>query len=47
MTGKYWKDVEGYIDAVLSGEKSAGEDITLACQRFKDGLNNPDWEFKF
>ena len=46
MTGKYWKDVEGYIDAVLSGKKSAGEDIAFACQRFKDGLKNPDWEFK-
>lgn len=46
MKGKYSADVEAYVSAVLDGRKAAGEDIRLACQRFRDGLNHPEWEFR-
>ncbi len=35
-----------YVDDVLSKKVTAGENIKLACQRFKDDLKRDDLEFR-
>lgn len=39
-------DVDGYVEAVLSGRVEACEDIHLACERYLRDLENPKWEFR-
>lgn len=42
----YKAEVETYVDAVLSGKKLAGKEIVLACRRYREDLNNPEFEFR-
>src|SRR5574344_2984872 len=40
------KEVNKYVDDILSGEKIACRELKQGCQRFKDDLENPKFEFK-
>ena len=47
MTGKdYFKTAVGFAEDVISGEKIAGKEIVLACQRFLDDLKRTDIEMR-
>lgn len=37
--------VDGYVDAVLNGDKAACPELIQACQRFKRDLEDPTWDF--
>ncbi len=41
-----YKDVLEYVDDVTSGKKIACKEIIQACERFKEDLKNPNYEFK-
>lgn len=43
---KNYKVVTEYVESVLSGRKHACKEIIQTCQRFKDNLKNPDYDFK-
>ena len=38
--------VQAYVDAVLSGEKPACPELIQACQRYKQDLENPEYDFR-
>ena len=38
--------VDGYVDAVLSGEKAACPELIQACQRYRRDLENPAYDFR-
>ena len=40
------EEVDGYVDAVLSGEKIACVEIRQACQRYRDDLASGRWDFR-
>jgi len=46
VTSDNGRIVREYVDAILAGRKAAGEDLKLACQRFVDDLQNPEYEFR-
>lgn len=46
MNGKYSGEVLRYVNAVVSGKKTAGEDTVLACKRFSTAIKNCKWEFR-
>lgn len=43
--GKYQKDVERYVDSVLSGKRLAGKEVVKACERYRADLQNEAFEF--
>ena len=44
MKGTHEADVLGYVDSVISGETVAGEDLILACQRFREDWDGGRWD---
>ena len=38
--------VDGYVEAVLSGEKAACPELIQACQRYRRDLENPAYDFR-
>lgn len=44
--GKYAADVNGYVSAVLSGEKPAGHNLIQACERFERMCADPAYEVR-
>lgn len=43
---QYMEEVDGYVDACLSGEERVCPEIVQACQRYRRDLQNPKWEFR-
>lgn len=46
LKGFHAADVMDYVESVLSGKKIANKERKQACQRFKDDLENENYEFK-
>lgn len=46
MKSKYLPVAEEYAKSVVNGEKIAGKEVILACQRFLDDLNREDLEMR-
>lgn len=46
LKGAYAAEVAGYVDAILSGQKAAGEEIKAACQRFKDMVESGRYDVR-
>ena len=46
MIGKYAKDVERYVDGVISGQILANHDRILACERFRRMLDDPRFDVR-
>lgn len=46
MTGKHEAVVWSYVRDVISGERVAGEDLILACKRFRDDWNSGRWDVR-
>lgn len=42
----YAQEVDGYVDACLSGEAKVCPEIVQACQRYRDDLQNKRWDFR-
>lgn len=45
MKGRYSNEILTYVNGVIDSQIVAGNDISCACKRFLEGLNNPQWEF--
>lgn len=43
---KNLKEVNKYVDDILSGKKIACKELKQGCQRYKDDLKNPKFDFK-
>ena len=43
---QFQNDVDTYVDGVLSGDIVACVEIRQACQRFRDDIQNPKWDFR-
>lgn len=43
---KHYQEALDYVESVLSGKKIAGKEVILACQRFRNDLKNPKFEFR-
>ncbi len=43
---KHYNEVLQYADSILSGEKLACKETIQACQRFRDNLENPEYELR-
>lgn len=43
LCGKYAAEVEGYVDAILNGEKLACTELYQACERFRRDLTSGKW----
>lgn len=43
---KHYNEVMQYVDSILSGEKLACKETIQACQRFKNNLENPEYELR-
>lgn len=43
---KHLNEVLQYVDSILSGEKLACKEMIQACQRFRDNLENPEYELQ-
>ena len=43
---KHYNEVMQYVDSILSGEKLACKETIQACQRFRDNLENPEYELR-
>ena len=46
MPGKHEAVVWEYVDGVISGERVAGEDLVLACRRFREDWNSGRWDVR-
>ena len=46
MIGKYARDVERYVDGVISGQILANHDRILACERFRRMLDDPRFDVR-
>lgn len=43
---QYQRDVDGFVQSVLSGESGLCEDAVLACKRYVSDLDTGKWEFR-
>lgn len=43
---QYMAEVDAYVDSCLSGERRVNEEIVQACQRYRQDILNPKWEFR-
>jgi len=43
---KHLNEVLQYVDSILSGEKLACKETIQVCQRFRDNLENPEYELR-
>lgn len=45
-TSERFSEVMAYVQAVVSGQKTAGQKVVLACQRFLRDLEDPAYDFR-